>query len=222
MRQSPPLDVDALLSLAPPPPPEVVQASRASSKHLVEAPAAAVTPATDWTLDDLSLLLSAPSVSSVTSTTTSTLVPTTASTTSSSGGEAATAPATKTQALELKRWYHTQSLTLIREADEARRELDASRARTTELETKVRSMSDERQRHVRVLSECKGAMKRAREELDQTRASYDEQLRLLSSRVVELEESLRAATAEADRLREENALLAQLKASRFFASSSSS
>jgi hypothetical protein len=119
---------------------------------------------------------------------------------------------------EIKKWYHTKCIDLIHAKDEAERRLENVQQRCSVAEGRIKMITEERIRNIKVLTECKDAMRKAREELDQTRISYDQQLQLLSSRVLELENELKQAQIQVNNLSRENTLLNKLKQERFFKS----
>jgi hypothetical protein len=113
--------------------------------------------------------------------------------------------------VELKRHYHVQSLQTLKQLAEARAALENAEKRVTLAETRFQTLSEERTMHLKVHQECKEAMKRAREELEGTRSSYDEHLKTLSERIVELEGMVKQKDDEITQLKGEALLMSQLK-----------
>jgi len=125
---------------------------------------------------------------------------------------AGTADSSTAASRELKMHYHAESLALLAREAAAVRDASAAQALLREAQARLDVLNDERARHVRVLQDCKTAMKQAREELTATRHSYDRQLRDLSDRVVDAEAQLADARARLEAAAEENR---RLKKERF-------
>lgn len=113
--------------------------------------------------------------------------------------------------LSLKRTYHENSLKALRELALTKKSLRDCENQKYLLETQLAHLTEERKQNFKVHVECKDAMRCARQELTEMRDSYEDNIRMLSERVVELDLELKQKNDYVDRLVSHGSLLSSVK-----------
>jgi len=117
--------------------------------------------------------------------------------------------------IELKRHYHMQSMKYLEQVEALKISLENAHQIILSVENQNQDLVEERQVQAKATEEYRSAMRRAKEELSQTRASYDSQLQNFSERIFELDQVIKKKEEQIGQMKAEEMLMEQLKKTMF-------
>lgn len=111
---------------------------------------------------------------------------------------------------QIKRFYHERSMDLLQQLERCKSKLHVCEQRASRAEAHLKQATKQKEDQECRARKSQGDLDRSRQDFDEYQISLQEQLRVISERVVELEGVLTAKEEELTQIKGENLLIAQL------------